>query len=127
MGVLLKLPVLDSDNRLWIFIILGITIAVTILVNVLSGGFIFKYTKSKIRSKTKETLVTVHFLASIILAISLPNMVLKDYQYFENLYRKSEAMIPITMILILFVMLLLLGIVFSTIAVYLDGKRNVEN
>jgi hypothetical protein len=90
----------------------------------LTRGYSFGYLNRKIGHVLKIFMLLIHGLSSLVLALILPNNYLSEIKLFREIYKVSGLWIPISIIVLLFVFLILLGSLFTLITI---GKReNIE-
>jgi glucan phosphoethanolaminetransferase (alkaline phosphatase superfamily) len=85
------------------------------LVFWLTKGIAFGYTRSKLSENTRSTLLTIHLIFSIILALALPNNYLISFPFFESLYNQNEFWIPVSMFVLLIMFVTFFGLCLSLI------------
>ncbi|MFT4545431.1 MAG: hypothetical protein ACI9EQ_001905 [Bacteroidia bacterium] len=89
------------------FIILGF------VMNKLTGGFVFGYTKSHLSDKWKAYVLVFHCFGALAVGVILPNVVLDRFVYFQQLFEQDKTMIPISMVVGVVVLFLVFGVALS--------------
>lgn len=88
----------------------------------LTKGFIGGYLKADIGDEMKSTLLVIHGLGSLILALILPNNYLIDIDVLRDLYNESEIWIAASILTLLFVFILLFGTIFTLVTIRRFGN-----
>jgi len=92
-----------------------ILICIALLLNKFTGGIIFRYLNN-VKSRTISTiLLIIQCTTSVLLAIILPNNFLVNHDSFLRLYNDNQLWIPVSMGVILYTSLAILGFLFGLI------------
>jgi len=99
----------NPENRFWITIILVIIGVLAFLANKITRGYTIGYAYSSIGEGPIRTIMTIHGLVSLGIALILPNNVLIHFAYVKELFNENELWIAASMLLLLFICLILFG------------------
>jgi amino acid transporter len=124
---LLFVPTKDKNATIWLFAIAISMILVIFILNKISGGFLFRYRKSKIYPFLRDLLVIIHIFGALLMALLLPNSVLIDYPYFMSIYEQNPLLIPLSMLVLFFGLFLIFGLLFGMIFNLLERKEARRN
>lgn len=88
-------------------------LGIAVLINKITGGVIFSYL-ARVRSKdTSNFLLGFQWIFSALLALVLPNNFLDNIPFFQQLYTENEIWIPVSMVILLYTSLLIIGYIFG--------------
>lgn len=106
-----------------IFILALIVAIAGLLAYLISKGYALAYYyKSKLSKSSKDILITLHGIISILPGFILPNNFLVKIHFFENLYSKNALWIPVSMIVIMLILVTITGILITKIVEIKTGK-----
>ncbi len=95
------------------------TVAITILLIAiafrLTKGIAFAYMNSKLSANAKSTIIILHILISLVLAVSLPNNYLAEFPFIKTLYERNEWWIPLTMFILLLLSIVVIGVIIGAV------------
>jgi len=114
----------DPEINYWILLFLVICVAIGWLINKITKGFWFDYQKAEIKNIAKTILTSIHVFGSLILAFYLPNNFLNQFDYFRILYNENGNWIGVSVIVVLFLLLLIIGIFLSLLIRIFFQKRS---
>jgi hypothetical protein len=101
-------------------LILCVVIGAGVLAAKLTKGYIAGYLSKDIPPRLKMTMLIFQGLGSLILALIGPNNYLVRITFFRDLYAQSGLWIPLSMLMLLFISVLVIGSLFSFLT------RNME-
>lgn len=119
---------LSVSNRdiihLFFFIIFIVVIYLFYAAFRTAGISILKYLETDVKTFVKYSALVVHLLSSLVSALMLPNNFLVSFPFFDNLYC-NEIWIPISMIVLLFLHLIIVGWVLSGIFLLMNKLKSI--
>lgn len=105
-----------AETRFWGTVVIFIIIGIGYLGSKATRGYAIGYLTTNISDDGKKALLFIHGFASLIAALALPNNFLNKIGFFETLYEENELWIAVSVILLLFSFLVIIGTVFTLIA-----------
>lgn len=118
--MLLFLP--SPETKFWSGLVALFVLGLGYIGFRLTKGFIGGYLKADIGDEMKSTLLVIHGLGSLILALILPNNYLIDIDVLRDLYNESEIWIAASILTLLFVFILLFGTIFTLVTIRRFGN-----
>ena len=109
--------------KFWGSMVILVIVMLIYFTNQLTRGRTIDYLNYQMSSRLKNTLMNVHGFSALILALLLPNNYLNKIDFFKKLYNEDELWIAGTMLILLFLLILCIGIVFSFAVKWLGLKR----
>lgn len=99
----------SAETKFWFSLVFLFVAGVGYVGYKLTRGFIGGYLYTGIGDSLKGGLLIMHGLASLLLALILPNNFLVEIEMFHTLYEESELWIAASMVILLFLFLLGIG------------------
>lgn len=110
-------------TQLFVFIVFIVAVYIFYVTIRVVGIGILKYIGARVNTVIKYFALVIHMSSSLICALLLPNNVLVTFPFFENLY-KNGIWIPISMVLLLFLHLILIGWILSALFLFIDNLKS---
>lgn len=101
-------------------IIIIISLIVSFFAIWLTRGICIGYLGRNISQSILFLLLCLHIIASLFIALILPNNFLTKYDFFKNLYAGDELWIPVSMATLMFLLFNVIGL-FFTFCCYILG------
>lgn len=92
-------------------------------LNKLSNNRIAGYLYADISDNLNYTIITIHLVVSSIGGILITNRVLPQLTYFEELFAKGQFWIGATIIISVFLLLIIIGFIATSIVKLMDEKK----
>ena len=107
----------DSDPAasFWLIVFLIISAILVYVLNKLTNGFIFAYSRTKINKNLVAFLRHVHAFGALIPAFILPNNYLVRIKSFRILFEQSGMWIAVFVAIIFTILLIILGILLTLV------------
>lgn len=119
---------MNPATKFWGSMVIFVIIMLIYFANQLTRGKTIDYLNYEMSSRLKNTLMNVHGFSALILALLLPNNYINEIDFFKRLYDENELWIAGTMLILLFLLIICIGLVFSFAVKWLGLKRiNVIN
>ncbi|GCC53400.1 hypothetical protein SanaruYs_36430 [Chryseotalea sanaruensis] len=117
---------INPATKFWGTMVILVIITLGYFANKLTRGNTIDYINYEMGSKLKNTLINIHGLGSLIIALILPNNFVNEIDFFKQLYDENELWIAGTMLTLLFIMLVMIGTTF-TFFVRRSGLKRLDD
>src|SRR5690348_8122266 len=94
-------------TRFWFTVVMLIIAGLGYLANKLTRGRTIEYLQYQMNERMKNTLLTIHGIASLILALALPNHYLNRVEQIRTLYNENDLWIAASVLALLFFFLMM--------------------
>ena len=119
-SAILLLQYVTTDYWLGLFIL--VMFGLGCLVFILNQRHIMRYLLADLSAELMTFLIVFHFVGSLISSLVLPNNFLVQSQFFNELYASNDLWIPLSMVIILFSFLYIIGFSLSLLCRFLPQK-----
>ena len=93
----------------WVSMVILLVSGLGYLSFKLSRGFVMNYLKADLSAALMTLVIVFHFVGSFIMGLVLPNNVLVDIGFFQQLYNHNELWIPVSMLALIFLFITTIG------------------
>ena len=93
----------------WVSMVILLVSGLGYLSFKLSRGFVMNYLKADLSAALMTLVIVFHFVGSFIMGLILPNNVLVDIGFFQQLYNHNELWIPVSMLALIFLFITTIG------------------